>query len=233
MLARASSAVAAAVRRAHLRLLEIAATARVATRYRPRQSRRDLLRMLESLDDASMSLSDVIAGRPEAGLQPVIEAVALHAQRLANADFAAVGIGGSQTRPFDAFAFTGVWKEQAEAIGRPPRPIGILGLVAQGNKTIRLRDVRRHPAYQGLPPNHPTSSSFIGVPIQYEGRPEGTLYVANKPGGREFTDEEQWLMERLAVRAAIAMETASLYAFEATKHVWLQSVIDQMPEASS
>jgi signal transduction histidine kinase len=186
--------------------------------------------MLESLDEASVSWADAIAGPPETSLQPVIESVAAHAQQLASADFAAVGIGGNRTRPFDAWAFVGFGKEQVEAIGRPPRPIGVLARVAEGNETVRLRDLRRHPAYRGLPPNHPVMASFLGVPIRARGRVEGTVYVANRAGGAEFTEEEQWLMERLAVRAAIAMETASLYAAEAMQRVWLQSVIDQMPE---
>jgi signal transduction histidine kinase len=230
MLTRASSVITSAIRQALPRLVEITSTARVAIRDGARKSRRDLRRALESLDDVSMSLSDAIAGRPEASLQSVIEAVALHAQRMASADFAAVGVGGSHTRPFDAWAFAGLGKEQADAIGRLPRSVGVLGFVAQGNETIRLRDVRRHPAYRSLPPNHPAMASFLGVPIRYGGRAEGSLYVANRAGGAEFTHEDQWLMERLAVRAAIAMETARLYASETMKRVWLQSVVDQMPE---
>ena len=56
-------------------------------------------------------------------------------------------------------------EEQESAIGRHPRPIGMLGIPALENRTVRIADVRRHPAFRGLPEMHPSIINFLGVPF--------------------------------------------------------------------
>jgi signal transduction histidine kinase len=121
--------------------------------------------------------------------------------------------------------------EQIERLGRPPRAVGLLGLVGTTGRTLRLRDVREHPAYKGVPPHHPEIRSFLGVPIFYGGRAVGNLYMANKQTAAEFTEDDERIAEALAARAGTAIETAQLYAAEARSRAWLQAVVDQMPES--
>lgn len=107
----------------------------------------------------------------------------------------------------------------------------MLGVVARDNQVVRLRDLREHPAHRGFPPGHPDMRSFLGVPITRGGRSVGNLYLAEKRGAAEFTEQDQRLVEMLAARASIAIETASLYRAEGLERAWLQAVVNQMPEA--
>jgi signal transduction histidine kinase len=102
--------------------------------------------------------------------------------------------------------------------------------VARAGRVVRDSDVRRDPAFRGLPPGHPEIKSFMGVPLRYRGRAFGNLYVANKRGAAEFTAEDQRKVEMLAERGALAIHTARLYLSEAQRRAWLQATIEQIPE---
>ena len=83
-------------------------------------------------------------------------------------------------------------------LGAPPRPVGVLGLVAKENRVIRTRDLRQLPEHRGFPPDHFVMTSFLGVPIRHRGRAVGNLYLANKRDHAEFTEHDQRLVEMLA-----------------------------------
>jgi PAS domain S-box-containing protein len=187
-------------------------------------------RQIEDVDKASLCVSEAVAGLPETSVRAVLQTIALQARNLTSAQFAAVGIGGDSNRPFETWAVSGVSDREATKIGRDPRPVGLLGLVSTENSVIRVRDLRQHPEFQGFPPNHPGMISFLGVPIRFRGRAAGTLYLANKRGGPEFTEQDQRLIEMLASRVGVAIETSRLYAAEGMQRAWLQAVVDQMPE---
>jgi signal transduction histidine kinase len=187
-------------------------------------------RQIENANHASLSVAEAVAGVPESSVRAVLQTIALQARNLTSAEFAAVGIGGDSNRPFECWVVAGLGAEDAQKIGRDPRPVGLLGLVPRQNRSVRLRDLRERAEFRGFPPNHPTMTSFLGVPIRYKGRGAGNLYLANKQGGSEFTEHDQYLVELLAKRAGVAIETARLYAAEGKQRAWLQAVIDQMPE---
>jgi signal transduction histidine kinase len=193
----------------------------------------EILKLNERLHDlasASLIASAAVAGLPGRSVDAVLHTIALQAQALTHAELVAVGLGTDPTRPFEPWVTIGISAERAAAIGHPPRPVGTLGHVARRNETIRIGDVRRHPAFEGLPPNHPDLGSFLGVPIRFLGQSVGNLYLANKRGAAEFTNEDQQIVEMLAARAGVALETARLYRDEGAARVWLESVIDQMTE---
>jgi signal transduction histidine kinase len=53
--------------------------------------------------------------------------------------------------------------------------------------------------------------SFLGVPIVLRGVAYGNLYLTEKAGGQDFTDEDSELSQLLAAQAAVAIENARLY----------------------
>jgi signal transduction histidine kinase/DNA-binding response OmpR family regulator len=162
-----------------------------------------LRRQLEAVSLASTQISEAVASLPEESVQTVFQTLARNAQELTGAEFAAAGVGGDATHPFEISAFAGIDPEMVEKIGRLPRPPGL---------------------------HHPEIRSFLGVPIRFRGHAVGSLYLANKRNGAEFTPEDEEMAEMLASRAGSAIETARLYAAEGRAHSWLQAVVDQMPE---
>lgn len=186
---------------------------------------------LEAVSHADAAIADAVAGLSGPDLATVMNMVALQARALTGADYVALGVGTDPHVPFSAWVSLGVTPEVAGALGRHPRPVGTLGLVSREGQVVRVADVRRHPAFQGFPAGHPPMASLLGVPIRYRGRAVGNLYLANSPGGAEFSEEDERRMLLLAARTGVAIETATLYAGEAGQRAWLQTVIEQMPEA--
>jgi PAS domain S-box-containing protein len=179
---------------------------------------------------AAEEISEAVASVPEDSVRTVLQTIALNARNLAGAEYAAAGIGTDPTRPFEICEFVGMSPEQAAQLGRPPSAAGLLRLMSTEDRSVRLRDLREHPAYRSLPQHHPEMRSFLGAPIRFRGQVAGTLFLANKRDGAEFTADDQQVVEMLAARAGIALETARLYAAEGRAHAWLQAVVDQMPE---
>lgn len=159
----------------------------------------------------------------------VIQQVAHAARSLVRAEMAAIGIGDLPDRPFSPWAFSGVPEAMVTAVGRTPRPVGTLGLVACQGRSVRVPDVREHPSYRGLPPGHPPVKSLLGVPIRYGRQTLGNLYLANKIGAEEFTMEDQSAVEALADQAAIALQQGFLQASIEAQRAQTQSLLDSAP----
>jgi len=184
----------------------------------------------KELESAADAVAEAVTGSPESSLRAVLENIALGAKQVANAEYAALGLGGDSDQPFEPWVFVGMTAEEAAHIGRAPRPIGLLGLVGEQDHPIRIANVEHHSTFLGFPPHHPPMTSFLGVPIRRHGRSIGNLYLANKLGAAEFTVADERAVERLAARAGTAIEAARLYQAEGLERAWLQTVIDQMPE---
>jgi signal transduction histidine kinase len=53
--------------------------------------------------------------------------------------------------------------------------------------------------------------SFLGVPVAVKGFPVGNLYLTDKGGSPEFSEQDQRLVETFALHAGIAIENARLH----------------------
>jgi signal transduction histidine kinase len=53
--------------------------------------------------------------------------------------------------------------------------------------------------------------SFLGVPVRLRGRAIGNFYLTNKRGADEFSEDDQELVERFALHAAVAIDNARLH----------------------
>ena len=52
--------------------------------------------------------------------------------------------------------------------------------------------------------------TFLGVPVTVKGRSVGNLYLTEKAGGAEFSEDDQRVVETFALHAGIAIENARL-----------------------
>jgi len=143
----------------------------------------------------------------DALLQRLVEAGAA----LTRARFAALGVIDRERSGLERFLTTGMDTETQEAIGDLPRGRGILGVLIRDAVALRLHDLGEDPRAVGFPPNHPPMRTFLGVPIHLRGVAYGNLYLTEKEGGEDFTDEDEELVTLLASQAAVAIENARLY----------------------
>src|SRR5436190_10802271 len=140
-------------------------------------------------------------------LQRLVEAAA----ELTGARYAAIGVIDANGLELEQFITHGIDVDLRAEIGELPRGRGILGVLIREARPLRLHDLAEDPRSVGFPPGHPPMRSFLGVPILLHGVAYGNLYLTEKQGGEDFTDEDEELVTLLAGQAAVAIENARLY----------------------
>ena len=108
------------------------------------------------------------------------------ARKLTGSDFAALTVINRSGRIEQMFT-SGMTQEQAEEIGSPPQGHGILGVITPIGDPLLVSSVPDHPLSSGLPPGHPPMETLLGVGVEDDGHHAANLYLANRPGGPEFT----------------------------------------------
>jgi signal transduction histidine kinase len=159
---------------------------------------------LRELIDVGRSL--VAELDPEVIFQQVLEV----ACDLTGARYAALGVLDEDRHELERFITHGIDEETRRAIGNLPRGRGVLGLLIEQPRPLRLSEVGRHPRSYGFPPGHPPMTNFLGVPVMIRGHAWGNLYLTEKDGG-DFDEADEQSAMILAEWAAIAVENARLY----------------------
>lgn len=170
---------------------------------------------LRALVEAGVALSSELS--LDALLQRLVEIAA----ELTDARYGALGVIDRSGTALERFIATGITPEEHKAIGDLPHGRGILGVLIKEAKPLRLIELSTHKRSVGFPPNHPPMHTFLGVPILLRGVAYGNLYLTEKEGGAEFTEDDQELVTLLASQAAVAIENARLYE-SATR--WLRQL---------
>jgi signal transduction histidine kinase len=140
----------------------------------------------------------------------VLDRVLEAAREITGARYAALGILNEKHSGLEQFLTSGVDEDTHRAIGDLPRGRGVLGVLIEDPKPLRLRDVGEHPNSYGFPSGHPPMHSFLGVPVVIRGEVWGNLYLTEKTDG-EFTESDEQTAVILADWAAIAIHNARLY----------------------
>lgn len=146
-----------------------------------------------------------VAGQVE--LSSILRSTVETAMELTGARYGALGVLGEHGALLD-FVHIGIPDEQAKAIGHPPRGEGVLGTISKRSQTLRLLDITAHTDSVGFPEHHPAMETFLGTPVRAGDRVFGNLYLTDKPDG--FTEQDQILVELLAVTAGSAVATLRL-----------------------
>ena len=162
----------------------------------------------------------------------VLDRVLATARELTGAHYAALGILDDDRRELAQFITRGVDEETHSAIGELPRGRGLLGVLIDEPRPLRLRDVGEHPRSYGFPPGHPPMHTFLGVPITIRGEAWGNLYLAEKDGGEEFTREDELTAVVLADWAAVGIDNARLFRASTARRDELERAVHRL-EAST
>jgi signal transduction histidine kinase len=160
-------------------------------------------RQTAGLVEAGLALASVL------DLDALLQRIADLARQVVGARYAAVGVVGEDGMLL-RFVYSGIDKETAERIGDLPHGRGLLGVLLEGGRPIRQREISEHPSSYGFPPNHPPMHSFLGVPVIVRDRVFGRLYLTEKDGGDEFTKDDERIAMTLAAQAGVAIDNARL-----------------------
>src|SRR6266508_945582 len=144
----------------------------------------------------------------ELSLDAVLERLTRVAAELTRARYAALGVIDRSGSQLERFLTTGIDEETHAAIGDLPRGRGILGVLIDEAAPLRLHELSEDPRSVGFPPGHPPMRTFLGVPILLRGVAYGNLYLTEKEGGADFSEEDEELVTLLVAQAAVAIENA-------------------------
>ncbi len=148
----------------------------------------------------------------ELDLEVVLRRLVETARELSGARYAALGVTDESRTELERFIAVGIDDETRERIGDLPRGRGVLGELIAHPRPLRLVDVGAHPHSYGFPPGHPPMNTFLGVPVMIGGVPFGNLYLTEKAGGEQFTEEDEQTIVLLAELAGVAIDHARRYS---------------------
>jgi signal transduction histidine kinase len=173
---------------------------------------------LRALFEAGLAVSS------ELSLDVLLHRLAEAAAELTGARYAALGVIDASGSELERFLTHGIDADTRAEIGALPRGRGILGVLIREARPLRLHDLAQDPRSVGFPPGHPPMHSFLGVPIELRGVAYGNLYLTEKQGGEDFSEEDEEILTLLAGQAAVAIENARLYEASARWSRQLQSL---------
>ncbi len=174
------------------------------------------LRINESLDfdtvlqgvlDSARSLTDAMYG-----------VIAILDEPLGSHEFLASGMTHEETQEMWS------WREAA----------GLFEHLNGIQEPLRLRDFHGYTRSQGLPEFQPPmpvspSMSFLAAPIRHRGESVGNFFLAEKEGGREFTQEDEETLVMFASQAALVIANARRYRDEQRARTDLETLVDTSP----
>jgi signal transduction histidine kinase len=154
----------------------------------------------------------VLALGSDLSLPTLLHQIVESAVTLLDARYGALGVLDHAGVGLTEFVNVGMTPEQVSAIGPLPEGHGILGLLIVEPMPLRLADLTTHPDRYGFPDHHPPMRSFLGVPVRVRGQVFGNLYLTDKQGADQFSEEDEILATALAGAAGIAIEHLRLLA---------------------
>ena len=167
-------------------------------------TREQLEERLLALHEASLELVRNLS------LDKLLERIVHLAREQAGARYAALGVV-DERGDLVRFIPAGMTPEEVDKTGHQPEGKGMIGVVQQERRTIRIPDISKDPRSSGFPKEHPRMKSFLGVPIMLGERLLGELYLTDKEDHSEFTETDEQVIEMLAAYAAVAISNAQLY----------------------
>jgi signal transduction histidine kinase len=155
----------------------------------------------------------------ESTLRRVVEA----AVGLVDASYGALGVIGDEGKRLAEFIPVGLSRDEIARIHHWPEGRGLLGLLIDDPRPLRLADIAAHPGSSGFPEGHPPMRSFLGVPVRVRHEVFGNLYLTDKRGGGQFTEDDEAVLVALGAAAGVAVENARLYDEARRQQRWIQA----------
>ncbi len=190
----------------------------------------DLLAELQGRLQAVLATRDRMRGLLEAvvaigsglDLESTLRRIVQTAVGLVDATYGALGVIGDDQRLAE-FIPVGLTQDEIDRIHHWPEGHGLLGLLIDDPRPLRLADIAAHPESSGFPDGHPPMRSFLGVPVRVRDEVFGNLYLTGKRGGGEFTEDDEAVLVALGAAAGVAVENARLYDAARRQQRWIQA----------
>jgi signal transduction histidine kinase len=211
----------------------------VEASMRPLRDTLSQLRLRELLMEVQDRVEQIVEGRDRldglldamlvvtSGLEldETLRTIVHTAIELVDAQYGALGVRGRDHELVE-FIYEGIDEQMRQQIGHLPEGRGVLGVLIDDPKPIRLENISNHAASVGFPPNHPPMRTFLGVPVRIRDKVFGNLYLTEKANGQPFSEDDEVLVQALAAAAGIAIDNARLYQTSKTRQSWIEATRD-------
>src|SRR4051795_3784256 len=192
-----------------------------------------LQEMLDRVGEALTSrerlraLLDAVVGiGSDLDLRSTLQRVGEGACALAGAKCGALGVIGADRTELADFITAGMDPAVHARIGDLPHGRGVLGVLITEPHPVRLPDIRKPPNSYGSPPHPPPMHSFLGVPVRIRDQIFGNLYLAEKQGAADFSDDDEEIVVALAAAAGVAIDNARLFTLAQRRERWLSAAAE-------
>ncbi|MFF7687511.1 PP2C family protein-serine/threonine phosphatase [Streptomyces syringium] len=158
-------------------------------------------------------LGSVLAISGELELPVVLRRIVTTAMDLVGARYGALGVLDEEGTELAEFIPVGLDEEENERLAGValPHGLGLLGLLINDPRPLRVDTITTHPMSAGFPPGHPPMTTLLGVAIGVRGRVYGNLYLTDRRDGKPFDADDEAVVIALAGAAGVAIENARLY----------------------
>jgi signal transduction histidine kinase len=170
-------------------------------------------------------LEAVVAIGSGLDLESTLRRIVQAAVGLVDATYGALGVigEGDEGKRLAEFIPVGLTQDEIARIHHWPEGRGLLGLLIDDPRPLRLADIAAHPASSGFPDGHPPMRGFLGVPVRVRDEVFGNLYLTGKRGGGGFTEDDEAVLVALGAAAGVAVENARLYEAARRQQRWIQA----------
>ena len=180
---------------------------------------------LSRLSEASLHITE------DLDLDAVLQGVLDGARSLTGARMGGVTILDDAGQLQD-FITSGLTDEDHQRFVNLPGGPEFFAYLSGLSEPLRLADFSAHTTALGLPEIGPPLGpvgSFLGAPIRFRGVRAGNLYLSDKEGGGEFTQDDEETLAMFASQAAMAIANARRHREEQRARAYLETLIDTSP----
>ena len=180
---------------------------------------------LSRLSEASLHITE------DLDLDAVLQGVLDGARSLTGARMGGVTILDDSGQLQD-FITSGLTDEDHQRFVNLPGGPEFFAYLSSLPEPLRLADFSAHTTALGLPEIGPPLGpvgSFLGAPIRLRGVRPGNLYLSDKEGGGEFTQDDEETLAMFASHAAMAIANARRHREEQRARAYLETLIDTTP----
>ncbi|PXY22338.1 GAF domain-containing protein [Prauserella muralis] len=185
-----------------------------------------LTEIVKTRDRLQGLLDAVLAVATGLELDSTLQRIVQAAVDLVDAQYGALGVLSDDGSGLSEFVYVGIDEETRAQMGHLPEGRGLLGVLIEDPRPVRVADLAKHPASVGFPRNHPPMHSFLGVPVRVRDKVFGNLYLTEKRGGAEFTADDEVVLQALAAAAGVAVDNARLFEKSRMRERWLGAVAE-------
>ena len=134
----------------------------------------------------------------------------------------------------EEFLSSGMTPEETERLWTAPGWPQHFQYLALLPSPLRVPDLLGHLRSLGLPDLQPPVEvservSFLAFPVQHQGERVGSIYLAEKQDGEEFSPEDEDTLALFAAQAALAIANARQHREERRARAGLETLVDTSP----